>query len=232
MTTEAEQGALELSLWRAVRAAASALSDDFVKFVAGNAAWLAVAGLGLLAGRVVVPAHALLVLNVPVSYGLCRMAAFAVRGRPARLPQFRDGVTQRGWAGFGLGCLQFALLALVATNVTIAVQAPSLPIAVAAVASGYAGLFLMASVLVVWPLLLDPEREQLPLRSIVRLGLVVIAARPGRHLALVVLEAVLIAVGLQAFVAALVLPAFGLLLASWVVLPLADELATARPAAR
>jgi hypothetical protein len=226
VSTDVEQDAPELSLWRAVRAAASAMSDDFVRFVAGNVAWLAVVGAALLTGRLFLPGHALLVLIVPASYGLCRMTAFAVRGRPARLAQFRAGVTRRGWAGFGLGCLQLVLLALAATNVTIAVQAPSLPLVLSAAVSAYSGLFLSATVLAVWPLLLDPAREQMAMRSIVRLGLVVIAARPGRQLALVILEGVLVAVGLQAFVAALLLPAFGLLVSSWVVLPLADELAT------
>ena len=78
--------------------------------------------------------------------------------------------------------------------------------------------------LVVWPLMVDPLRDHLAIGELVRLGLVVVAARPARSLALVVFEAILVAIGLQTFVAALVLPAFGLLVASWIVLPLADAL--------
>lgn len=214
----------DLSLWRALRVAASTLSDDFIRLAAGNVMWLAAVGAALLVGRLFLPGHALLVLLVPASYGLCRMAASAVRGRPARLAQLRAGATVRGWPGFWLGAAQLLLLALAVTNATIAVQAPSLPLVLAAVVSGYAGLFVAASVLVIWPLLVDPERAHLPLRSIARLGFAVIAARPGRLLALVVVEVAFVVVGLQTFVAALVLPALALLLASWVVLTLADEL--------
>jgi len=214
----------DLSLWRALRAAASALTDDFISFVAGNVMWLFAAGAALLVGRIALPGHALLVLLVPASYGVCLMAVSAVRGRPARLTQLRAGATVRGWSGFWLGAGQLLVLALAVTNATIAVQAPSLPLVLAAVVSGYAGLFVAASVLAIWPLLVDPDRAHLPMRSIARLGFAVIAARPGRLLALVVLEVVFVVVGLQTFVAALVLPALALLVASWVVLTLADEL--------
>lgn len=214
----------ELSLWRGVRAATTAMTDDFVRFVAGDVAWLLIVGGALIGGRLFVPAYALLCLVVAVSFGVCRMATFAVRGSPPRLSQLWAGVTRRGWAGFGLGCIQMVLLAVVATNIVIAIEAPSVPLVLSAVVSGYAGLFLAATVLSIWPLLLDPGREQLPIRRIVRLGLVLIAARPGRYLALVIVEALLVAVGLQTFIAALVLPALGLLLACWVALPLADEL--------
>jgi hypothetical protein len=215
----------ELSLWSALRAATKTITDDFVRFVAGNVAWMAVVGTALLAGRVYVPGYALVVLVVAASFGLGRMAAFGVRGCPPRLVWLWAGFTHRGWAGFGLGCLQLIMLAVAVANIAIAIQAPRLQLIVSAVVSGYAGLFLAATVLAVWPLLLDPRRGDKTISQIVRLGLVVIAARPGRLLALVVVEAGLVAVGLQTFVAALVLPSFGLLLASWVVLPLADEMA-------
>jgi hypothetical protein len=115
-----------------------------------------------------------------------------------------------------------ALLATACTNVIIAVQRPSIPLVLAALVSGYIGLFVAATVLVVWPLMVDPRRQHLPTGELVRLGLVVIAARPARYLGLVMVEAILVAIGLQTFVAALVLPAFGLSVASWIALPLAD----------
>lgn len=214
----------ELSLWRAVRAAASALSDAFVAFAVGNVVWLAAVGAALLAGRLFAPASVLVLLVVPASHGLCRMATIAVRGRPVRMAHLRVGATGRGWAGFWLGVVQLLLLALAAVNAAVAVHAPNLALVLAGAVSGYAGLFVFASVLVLWPLLLDPDRAELSMCAIARLGFVVIAARPGRVLALVVFESLLVFIGLQTFVAALVLPAFGLLLAAWVVLPLADEL--------
>jgi hypothetical protein len=128
--------------------------------------------------------------------------------------------------------VQLALIALAATNVTIGSAQPSLLRVISAVVSAYAGLSLVASVLVVWPLLLDPERDRLRIGEIVRHGLGVIACRPGRLVALVIVEAVLVAVGLQTFVAAIVLPAFGLSISCWVVLPLADGLVGERTARR
>jgi hypothetical protein len=217
-----------LSLWRGLRVAASALSDDFVAYVGGNVAWLVSVGLAVLAGRVFIPGYIVLLIVVPGSFGLCRMAAIAVRGNHARLSQFRAGVSARGWTGVGIGSMQLLLLVLAGANVTIAWQAPSLPLVASATASLWVGIFVAASVLVVWPLLHDPDREQLSVTSILLLALVIIAARPGRLFALVVVEALLITVGLQTFVAALVLPALGLLLASWVVIPLADELTGSR----
>ena len=224
MTTRSEPDTCELSLWDAMRAGAGAMSDQFVRFAIGNLVWLAVVGAALLVGRVYVPGNVLLVLGVGASCGLCRMAACTIRGKPAVLTEMRTGLAQRGWTGFGFGCLQLVIVAVAATNITIAVQTPRLPMILSAVVSGYAGVFVAATILVAWPLLLDPDREQMAIGQVVRLGLVVIAARPGRHLALVILEAFLVAVGLQTFVAALVLPAFGLLVACWVVLPLADDL--------
>ena len=74
----------ELPLWGALRAAVRTMSDDFVRFVAANVAWLAVTGLAPLLGRIYPPGFVLLVLVVGASLGLCRMAACVVRGRPAR----------------------------------------------------------------------------------------------------------------------------------------------------
>jgi hypothetical protein len=108
-------------------------------------------------------------------------------------------------------------------EITVAVQAPTLPLVLSTIISGYTALFVTATVFVIWPLLLDPDRG-LAVSAAIRLGLTVIANHPVRILALVVSEAVLIGVGVQAFVAALVLPAVGLVLASWVVLPVADRL--------
>lgn len=218
---ETETG--ERTLWQAMKAAASSVSDDFGRFVVANAVWLAVAAGAVQAGNFVFAAYAALLLLVPASYGVCRMAANAARGRPARLAQLRAGSMSCGWAGFGLGCAQLIVIGLAATNVTIAAQAPTLLLVLSAIISGYAGLFVMATVFVLWPLLLDPAGTR-AVGPTLRLGLTVIATRPARILALVLVEAGLIAAGLQAVPAALILPAFGLVLASWVVLPLADQI--------
>jgi hypothetical protein len=235
MTRVEDRGAevAERSFIGALRAGAVAMTDDFVRFLIGNVVWLAIVGAALLAGRLAPLGNVLVVgACVTASFGLCRMAALGVRGRPARWQHFRQGITARGWAGFGLGCLQAGLVALAVVNVTIAWRVATLPLVASAVVSGYVAIAASATVLAVWPLMLDPERQGLPLGHVVRLGLVAIAARPGRHLALVLLEVVFVAVGVQTFVAALVLPSFGFLVATAVVLPLADHLvaAPAQPA--
>lgn len=218
---------VELSIWRSLRATVSSMSDDFLRFVAGNLVWLLIAAAALLLGRVFLPAHLLGVLLVPASYGLARMATNAVRGRPARLYQFRAGAWRRGAAGFGLGCAQMLVVVLGTLNIILGVQAASLLLVLSAIFSGYVLLAVGASVATIWPLLLDPARDQVPTRRLIRLALTVIAARPGRIVVLVLIEAVLVAVCLQALIAAVLLPSFGILLASWVVLTTADQIGAA-----
>lgn len=222
--TAAEPAVTELSVWRSVRATVSSMSDDFLRFVAGNLLWLLCAAAALLLGRFFLPAHLLAVLLVPASFGLARMAANSVRGRPARLYQFRAGAWHRGAAGFGLGCAQLLAVTLGALNIVLGVQAASLLLALSAIFSGYVLLAVGATIATMWPLLLDPVRDQVSTRRLCRLALTVIAARPGRIIVLVLIEALLVAFGLQTFIAAALLPSFGILLASWVVLTAADQI--------
>lgn len=228
MTAPAEPDVVELSLWRSVRAAVSSLSDDFLRYVAANLVWLLVAAAALVLGRVFLPAHLLALLLVPASYGMARMAANSVRGRPARLYQWRDGAVRRGPAGLGLGCAQMAVAVIGTLNIVVGIQAASLPLVLSAIFSGYVLLAVAASMTALWPLLLDPARDQVSTRGLGRLALTVVAARPGRILGLVLIEALLVAVGLQAFVAAVILPSFGILLAAWVVLTAADQIESTR----
>lgn len=224
MTPAADTEAAELTLWRSIRAAVSSLSDDFLRFVAANLAWLAVAGATLLLGRVSFPAHLLSLLLVPATFGLARMAANSVRGRPARLHQFREGPLRRGAVALGLGCVQVVVATLGTLNIIVGVQAPTLPLVLSAIFSGYVLLVVAATISALWPLLMDPARDRVPIRRLIRLSLTVIATRPGRMFGLVLVESLLVAVALQAFVAAVILPGFGVLVAAWVVLTAADRI--------
>lgn len=109
-------------------------------------------------------------------------------------------------------------------NIIVGVQAPTLPLVLSAIFSGYVLLVVAATISALWPLLMDPARDRVPIRRLIRLSLTVIATRPGRMFGLVLVESLLVAVALQAFVAAVILPGFGVLVAAWVVLTAADRI--------
>ena len=76
-----------------------------------------------------------------------------------------------------------------------------------------------------WVLLVDPEREDRPLRSRARLAALLVVAAPGRLAWMSLVLAVLLLVSTVAFVAVLTIaPAFAALVAARYCLPLADRL--------
>lgn len=218
------------SLWWTLRGSMSALFDDFGKFFVANALWCAAGGAALLLGSVYLLANALLIVLVPATAGLGRLATMAARGHPARLRHFRDGLTARWPFAPLLGVAQFALGAVGWVNVQVGFTAATLPLVAAAVAAFWLLLAVATSAVAVWPLLLDPDRDAVPTRQLVRLALGVVVIRPGRVVLVVTFGVVMGIVSLQAMVAALVLPSVGVLFAAHAVIPVADRLAGTQPA--
>jgi uncharacterized membrane protein YesL len=77
----------------------------------------------------------------------------------------------------------------------------------------------------VWPILVDVDRDGLPVRRKLRLAALVVIARPGRMLVLAIALVVILLVGVVLLAGiALVGVAYASLVATRYVLPLADHL--------
>lgn len=79
-------------------------------------------------------------------------------------------------------------------------------------------------VVVTWPLLMDPCRDQLATRDVLRQGVMVLTLRPAAAAGLVVIELLLLLAQVTVVATAFVLPSVMLLLAAFAVLPRADRL--------
>ena len=212
------------SVWRSLRGAAASLIDDLGSFVLANLIWASVAALTALARAVYPPALVAGLLLVPVTCGLTRMAGRAARGASVNLGHFGEGVRYRFWPHLALGAGQALLLAVASGNIAIGLEAGgALPI-LAAVVSGYVALATWLLAGAAWPVLLDPQRQTMPLRAALRLAVAVLLRRPIGFVLIATIEALLIAVTVQTIVPALFLPSYGPLLAAHYALPLADSL--------
>lgn len=216
------------SLFAGVRAALGAFTDDFGRFVAVNLAWGVVAVTVTVVERLHPAFMLLAVVLVPTTAALARMSADTVRGVPARLASARDGFTHRLGTALAIGGVQLSVLFVAWINVQIGLAADSLALAVAGVTSAWAMLIVAVSAVTAWPLLMDPRRDGVGVRQLGRLALAVVLARPGRILAVVLLEAVIVVVMIQTIIGALLLPSIGVLVAAHVLVPVADAIEEGR----
>jgi hypothetical protein len=213
-----------MTVWSSLRAAVSASTDSIGRFLLVNLAWLATAALTVTAGASFRPAYVLTLLVVPVTCGLVRMAAHAARGDLPRLRHFRDGVRHRCWTHVAIGAGQCLLLAVAAFNIGIGMAGDSLLFALVTVVAGYIALGTVLLAVAVWPLLLDPQRTDVPVTALFRLAFAVITTRPIGLLVIAVIEAALLAAITEVALLGIVLPSFGALIATSFVLPAADGL--------
>lgn len=212
------------NLWWVLRASVSSLTDDLGRFVGANVVWLTVALLPLTLARLHPAANLLALALVPATAGLGRMAVVTVRGQAVRARHFRRGATVRWRFALVLGALQLGIGTVSWLNVGIGVTAMSLPLVVAAVASAWLLLLVAASAVTVWPLLLDPARDELSLRRLLRLAMAVVVTRPGRTILVIAVEVVVVQGAAQFLIATLLLPSVGVLFATHAVIPVADRL--------
>jgi hypothetical protein len=212
------------SVWTGIRAGTRALFDDFGRFIAVNAAVVAIGVLVALLAALHVAGTLAAVLMIPALAALGRMAASTARDRVARLPQAREGIWHRWPTTFVLGVVQLVLLVVGWFNLQLGLAAASLPLIAGGVASGWVVLLVAAAAVASWPLLLDPERDDVGVKPVLRLAGAVAVARPMRTLFLVLLLAVVTLVSVQTIVGAFVLPSFGVLVAAHTVIPVADRL--------
>lgn len=221
------------SLGRAVRQAAGDFYYNSWRLVPANLAWGALL-LATLAMAGLWSALALLALPLlAVAYsGIARLAALIARGEMVGLG---DAFTAWGrYLGPALALGAGLLLAagLLGFNVWYAIADGGVPAVAIGTASAWGLATLATFAVVAWPLLVDPAREDAPVRSRLRLAGLLMLAHPGRMLGVAAVVVVLLAVSTAAFAALLsVSVAFSALIAARYVLPAADRL-EARLAAR
>jgi uncharacterized membrane protein YesL len=134
---------------------------------------------------------------------------------------------QFGLPALGIGVVTTLAATLLASNVVVGAATSGLvgwAFATLA-ASGLLGIWVVG--FPVWIILVDPEREDRPLRERLRLALLLVLAAPGRMAALTFLLSVVLLISTVAFAALLTISvAYSSLVASRYILPLSDRLET------
>lgn len=155
--------------------------------------------------------------------GIMRMATRLLRDYRTDLGDFAD-VMRRPWPVLGIGLAQLGLTVVLIGDALIAAAWRSWPGTILLVGAGYGLLALWTFALVAWPLIMDPERDAVPIRPRLRLALVVILLHPARIGGFALLMGVVVALSgvliapLLTFMVAIV----WLAVARWV-LPIADR---------
>ncbi|HEY5629569.1 MAG TPA: hypothetical protein VIR16_08670, partial [Candidatus Limnocylindrales bacterium] len=221
------------SLGRAVRQAAGDFYYNSWRVVPANLAWgalllaiLAMAGLWSALALLALP-----LLALPYA-GMARLAALIARGEMAGLGDAFTAWRRYPGPALALGAGILLATVLLGFNVWYAVADGGVPAVAIGTASAWGLAVLAAFAVVAWPLLVDPAREDAPVRGRLRLAGLLLLAHPGRMLCVAAVVVVLLAVSTAAFAALLTVSvAFSALVAARYVLPAADRL-EARLAAR
>jgi len=210
----------------ALRAAASEFYFNSWRLVPANILWTLVLGLSYLA---FLAWPIWLIVTVPLlalpTAGIYRLGTLIARSEPVAfsdaLSAPRRGLLRIVCAGALISLVSVVLVA----DIVLGMEMAS-PIGWSlATLSMWALLVLCAGVLIFWPLLLDPEREDRPLRATVRLTALLLLAFPLRFAALAMVTGAIIVVSTVAAAAlATVAISFVALVGTHYVLPAADRL--------
>ena len=204
-----------------------------LRFVPANLAWTIVVLAVLFAAINWPPAVLLGVLVAVPIVGMHRMAALLTRGEPTSISDFLDGMRRFGLAAAGITAGVAILGVVLVTNVVTGFGSSS-PLGWFVGATALWGLVALAmAVVAIWPVLVDPRREDRPLRRRLQLAGLVVIGRPGRLFVLTLLIAAILVVSTALLgVIVLVGVAYASLLATRWVLPAVDELESRFEAAR
>jgi hypothetical protein len=187
----------------------------------------------LLAGPLTVLGIVLLLLLAVPLAGLHRMAALIARGEPAAFGDFVDGMRRFGGPAVLIAAGAAGLAIVFTTNVIVGFETGG-PVAWFVSAMALWGDVALAMFLVViWPILVDPQREGLGMRRRLGLAGVMVIGRPGRVLVLTVLVALILLVSTVLFAAILLVSvAYVSLVSNRYLLPMLDALETRLSEAR
>lgn len=205
------------------------------RLVPANATWAGLLVLVLAATLAWLPLVALAaLLAVPVA-GIHRMAALIARGESVAFADFIDGSRRFLTPALATGLASLALAGVFTTNVVVGLQMGG-PVGWSLSALALYGDIGLAVLLVAWwPLLVDPRREEQPLRERLKLAALVVLRWPGRMTALTLTIGVMLIISTALLAVLLTVAiAYGALVGSRFVLPVADrlerQLADRRPA--
>jgi hypothetical protein len=211
----------------AFRAAATDFYYQSIRLVPANLLW----GLAFLAWLVITVSTGPLVTLataplVAVPWvGVVRLAALTARGQDVVLSDVGTAIRRFGLVAVASGALLALAVAILASNAYLGANLGG-PVGWVLTTLSLTGLF--ALWVLSWPfwvLLVDPEREDRPLRSRARIAALLVVAAPGRLAWLSLLLAVLLLVSTVAFVAVLTIaPAYAALVSARYCLPLSDRL--------
>ncbi len=221
-----------MSLGGAIRTSLRDFYFNSWRLAPANLVWGAV----LIAALIASPASLLgllllAALAVPTA-GIYRMAALIARSEPAGFSDFLDGMRRLGPAAALLGVGAAALAYVFTTNVFVGLGANN-PLGWLTTGLALWGLVGLAMLLVAgWPLLADPQRDDVSLRRRLTLAGLVVIGRPGRVLALTAFAFIAIAASTVLFaLLAMVTIAYLAVVSCRYVLPLSDDLEPRLPEA-
>ena len=219
-----------MSLGAALRRSISDVYFNSWRLAPANLAWGALLVVALLIGPVTLLGLILLVLLAVPAAGVYRMAALIARDEPTTFSDFVDGMRRYAPAALATGAATIILGIVFVTNVSLGFgsDGPLLWFVSAMALWGLVGLAMFG--VAFWPLLVDPRREEEPIRRRAILAGVAVIGRPIRLLMLTLAVAVVLAVS-TVLVAALVLVglAYVALVSAHYVLPLVDDLEARLP---
>jgi len=211
-----------------------ALSDLYFnswRLVPANVVWgvVLLATLGL--GVAFPPALGLLVLLAVPTAGLHRMAALLARDGHVAFADFFEGMRRYAAPAIGIAAAAGLTAVVLTTNAVVGLRAGNPLGWFVATLALYGDVALGAVLVAIWPILVDPRRDDLSLRGKLALGGLLLAARPLRLLGLLAAATFILATSIVVLGSiVLVSVAFVSLLTTRTVLPMADALEARRRA--
>ena len=222
-----------MSLGGALRTSMRDFYFNSWRLAPANLLWGAMLVAALIASPTSLIGLVLLVALAVPTAGIYRMAALIARGEPAAFSDFLEGMRRLGLVAALIGLAAAALAYVLTTNVFVGLGANN-PLGWLTTGLALWGLVGLAMLLTTaWPLLADPQRDDIRLRDRLTLAGLVVIGRPLRVLALAAVVALVLAVSTVLFaLLAMVSVAYVALVSSRYVLPLADGVEARLPETR
>jgi hypothetical protein len=163
-------------------------------------------------------------LAIPVA-GMHRMAALIVRGGSVGFDDFVSGMRRFGLPALAVGTAATLLAFVLTTNIVIGLQSNNLAGWLLSAFALYGAIGLIMFLIAAWPILVDPLREELPVRRRLWLAAAVGITGLGRIFVLSLVITTVLVVSTVLFAALLTVSvAYVSLVATRYMLPAADRL--------
>jgi uncharacterized membrane protein YesL len=213
------------SIGEVLRAAVRDFYFNSWRFAPANLVWAAVLIAAIITAGFWAPAVLLIALAAVPLAGIHCMAGRLVRGEGAGFGDFTGGMRELARPALTLGLAATILGLVFGVNVAIGLQLDNPFGWFLSATALYAEVGLAVLLVASWPILADPSRAGWAFRRVVRLGILVCLARPGRMTLLTVIVGAILILSTVVFPAVvLVSVAYVSLVATRYVLPLADHI--------